>query len=65
MFFRGMTYVGYYYGGNKKVNSLKGKEAYLMRGKKYFAMDFDRLLKDFSKLHWITYCKKFKPLLID
>lgn len=62
---QGLTYVGFHYGWNKKLQRLDGLEAYLLRGSKYFSMEWDRMMGDFRKLHWVTYCKKFKPLLID
>ena len=60
-----MTYVGYHYWWNRKLDGLHGNEAYLLRGKKYFNVEFDSLVNDFARLHWITYCDKFKPLLIE
>lgn len=61
---RGLTYVGFHY-WNNKLHNLNGMEAYLIGGKKYFSIEWDRLQSDFRNLHWITYCAKFKPLLID
>ena len=65
MILRGVTYVGYHYGGNKVLKSLDGMEAFLLRGHKYFYMEYERLIADFSKLYWSTYCLQFKPLLFD
>ncbi len=65
MILRGVTYVGYHFGGNKVLKRLDGTEAYLIRGQKYFYMEYDRLITDFAKLYWSTYCLKFKPLLFD
>jgi hypothetical protein len=65
MILRAATYVGYHYGGNKLLKRMDGMEAYLIRGRKYFHMEYDRMLKDFSKLFWSTYCLQFKPLLFD
>ena len=64
-FYRGLSYVGFHY-GNKKLHKLENHvEAYLLHGSRYELKDFPSLLTDFQALCWITYCKKFKPLLIE
>ena len=39
-------------------------EAYIGK-KKFFKHDSQEFQEEFNSLLWITYCKKFKPLLIE
>ena len=59
------TNVVYRWWSNKVLSELGGNEAYLLRGQKYFAHEWNRFFADFKKLHWITYCQQFKPLLME
>lgn len=47
------------------LTSLESSEAYLLRGQKFFSMNFDEFLDEFSQLKWITYSDNFNPLLIE
>ena len=45
-----MTYVGYHYWWNRKLVGLQGNEAYLLRGRKYFNVEFDALASKLAPL---------------
>lgn len=64
MFMKGVTNVGFYMASNRLL-SLDGAEAHLIRGQKFFSINYEALLYNFKQLKWITYADKFNPLLIE
>jgi hypothetical protein len=48
-----------------ELKSLEGLEAHLLRGSKFFSINFDDFTREFQQLKWITYSENFNPLLIE